>query len=151
MQMRTKIRLIASAAVLLASTAAVSAQAGVLVDVTVINNLPVNANYGFQNIAGTVSPPPANPLLAGEPTEFLVNSISTTGASGNFRYTAVSGGKACRFNFAAVSTPRFPPLPPTWNWTHSGTSVGTTTATCSSRITTADPSTGNFSVEFKIQ
>jgi hypothetical protein len=118
--------------------------ANTVTTVKVTNSTNAPAVYGPVSFAGTASPTPTN-IAAGGSLTFLVTSLSDIVSGIHFTYT--SGTKECRFD--ASHTVNVITHVPTW--TKSGTSIGTTSATCGATITAASPTDPyNYTVEFTI-
>ncbi len=119
--------------------------ANTVTTVKVTNNTAATAVYAFEYFAGTASPTPTN-ISAGGNITFAVTSVANIVSGLRFTYT--SSTKACRF--AASHTVNVSTMVPTW--TKTGTSIGSTFATCGAVITAASPTNPwNYTVEFTIQ
>jgi len=124
--------------------AASAASAETVISVTVNNHTTATAVYSYINGTGTATPaPPSNIIAGGNTTSSVSNTYTFPVAAWNFYYTA--GTKQCKFMTSLTTNQNIP------TWTKSGTSTGTTGATCSSTITYASPTSPfSYSVTFGI-
>lgn len=113
--------------------------------VKVKNLTAATAVYGYEYFAGTASPTPTNIAANGNIT-FTVTSAFDTVSGMRFTYT--SGTKACRF----VASHTVNIVSGAITYTKTGTSIGSTFATCTAAITAASPTSPyNYTVEFSIK
>lgn len=131
------------AAGLFVSGMAMSAQAGTVTNVVIKDGLTSSISVsGTPNILGTVSPA-LSTVAAGSSNTNVVTSPYNNIASIHFTYA--SGSKACKFDTSLTVLSGVP------NWTKSGSSTGSTYATCEAKITAVDLYTYNYTVEFTMR
>lgn len=122
-----------------------TAQAGTFVTIKVKNSTTASAEYTYEYFSGSVSPSPGS-ILPSNTTTFQLTSIADTVSGMRFVYT--SGNKKCRF----AASHQVNPSTQVPSWTKTGTSIGSTSATCKANITAVQ--TGlpyNYTVEFEIK
>ncbi len=122
-----------------------TAQAGTLVTVKVKNSTAVQADYTYEYFSGSVAPSPGT-----IPASSTGNFVLTSGADivSGMRFVYTSGTKKCRF--AASHTVNVSTKVP--SFTKTGTSIGSTRATCNANITAIQTSLPyNYTVEFEIK
>ncbi|ATB39816.1 hypothetical protein CYFUS_005264 [Cystobacter fuscus] len=136
------------AAISVAALGMGSAQAATLT-FTVQNKITTGAiTNTYQNTCGTIIPS-LGPVAA--------NGISVThqtdcGTSTALVFEYTNGNKVCRFNLSTIYTPPNPILGTSGYWTPSGsgTSRGSTSATCKATLTSLG-SNGNYSWALSMQ
>lgn len=132
-------------AVALFASMVATAQAGTLVTVKVKNSTAAIAVYTYEYFSGSVSLAPGS-IDASTTSSFILTSGADTVSGMRFVYT--SGTKKCRF--AASHTVNVSTKVP--SFTKTGTSIGSTRATCSANITAVQTSLPyNYTVEFEIK
>jgi hypothetical protein len=133
---------------LILSTTAAKAQAGVVTQVVVKNQLkqPVSlVPSSVSQILGTGSPP--NKIIPGATQAFTVISPFSNIASIHFSYT--TGTQGCRFSTSLTTTPTFfgSQIP---KWTKNGSRTGSN-VTCDAKITSVNPTNYSYTVEFTLR
>jgi hypothetical protein len=132
---------------LILSTTAAKAQAGVVTQVVVKNQLkqPVSlVPSNMSQILGTGSPP--NKIIPGATQAFTVTSPYSNIASIHFSYT--TGTQGCRFDTSLTTTPTFFGQIP--NWTKNGSRTGSN-VTCDAKITSVNSTNYSYTVEFTLR
>ena len=133
------------AAALFASMVATAHAANTSVTVKVKNSTTTEAAYTYEYFSGSVSPTPGS-ILPSNTTTFYLTSVADT-VSG-MRFVYASGNKKCRF----AASHQVNPSTKVPSWTKTGTSIGTTRATCNANITAAQAGLPyNYTVEFEIK
>lgn len=109
------------------------------------NSTTTEAAYTYEYFSGSVSPTPGS-ILPSNTTTFYLTSVADT-VSG-MRFVYASGNKKCRF----AASHQVNPSTKVPSWTKTGTSIGTTRATCNANITAAQAGLPyNYTVEFEIK
>ncbi|QQQ50796.1 hypothetical protein JJQ97_00650 [Pseudomonas syringae] len=122
-----------------------AAHAGTIVTVKVKNSTTGPAEYTYEYFSGSVSPSPST-ILPSATTTFALTSVADTVSGMRLVYT--SGTKKCRF----AATHQVNPSSNVPSWTKTGTSIGSSNATCSAKITAVQASLPyNYTVEFEIR
>lgn len=131
------------AAGLFVSSMAISAQAGTITQVIIKDGLTSSISLsGTPNVLGTVSPA-FSTVAAGSSNTNVVVSPYNQIASIHFTYA--SGTKACKFDTSLTVLNGVP------KWTKTGSSTGSTYATCEAKITAVDLYTYDYTVEFTMR
>ncbi|QSV67397.1 MAG: hypothetical protein HEQ12_10950 [Aphanizomenon flos-aquae DEX188] len=133
---------------LILSTTAAKAEAGVVTQVVVKNQLkqPVSlVPSSVSQILGTGSPP--NKIIPGATQAFTVISPFSNIASIHFSYT--TGTQGCRFGTSLTTTPTLfgGQIP---KWTKNGSRTGSN-VTCDAKITSVNSTNYSYTVEFTLR
>lgn len=136
-------RLFGTAALFASMVAA--AQAGTVSTVKVKNSTNLPASYTYEYFSGSVTPTPSSIPEGGTTTFYLTSAFETVSG---MRFVYTSGNKKCRF----AASHQVNPSTKAPSWSKTGTSIGTSRATCNANITAIQAGPPyNYTAEFEIK